>query len=160
MNNVVLMFPTTDEKTPYEQGENRTVILFRLQPRDLQFINFLNVPRHEPSLKEYERVYCKLYVQLRSGKDSILHGNLKKPSKASLKTVNHDREGIYTSFKLDLSAFTEVVQQIEALTIFSNTGQCYHYPAQISIFTGAKFNSRGNCIEMGRPNQLHSTVSN
>ena len=25
---VVLMFSPTDEKTPYEQGENRTVILF------------------------------------------------------------------------------------------------------------------------------------
>ena len=28
MNNVVLMFSPTDEKTPNEQGENRTVILF------------------------------------------------------------------------------------------------------------------------------------
>ena len=28
MNNVVLMFSPTDEKTPYEQGENRTVMLF------------------------------------------------------------------------------------------------------------------------------------
>ena len=28
INNVVLMFSLTDEKTPYEQGENRTVILF------------------------------------------------------------------------------------------------------------------------------------
>ena len=27
INNVVLMFCPTDEKTPYEQGENRTVIL-------------------------------------------------------------------------------------------------------------------------------------
>ena len=27
-NNVVLMFSPTDEKTPYEQGENRTVIRF------------------------------------------------------------------------------------------------------------------------------------
>ena len=27
MNKVVLMFSPTDEKTPYEQGENRTVIL-------------------------------------------------------------------------------------------------------------------------------------
>ena len=26
MNNVVLMFSQTDEKTPYEQGENRTVL--------------------------------------------------------------------------------------------------------------------------------------
>ena len=25
INNVVLMFSPTDEKTPYEQGENRTV---------------------------------------------------------------------------------------------------------------------------------------
>ena len=28
INNVVLMFSPTDEKTPYEQGENRTVMLF------------------------------------------------------------------------------------------------------------------------------------
>ena len=28
INNVVLMFSPTDEKTPHEQGENRTVILF------------------------------------------------------------------------------------------------------------------------------------
>ena len=28
MNNVALMFSSTDKKTPYEQGENRTVILF------------------------------------------------------------------------------------------------------------------------------------
>ena len=28
MNNVVLMFSPTDEKTPYEQGEKRTVIRF------------------------------------------------------------------------------------------------------------------------------------
>ena len=28
INNVVLMFSFTDEKTPYEQGENRMVILF------------------------------------------------------------------------------------------------------------------------------------
>ena len=28
MNNVVLMFSLTDEKTPYEQAENRMVIRF------------------------------------------------------------------------------------------------------------------------------------
>ena len=28
MNNVVLMFSPSDEKTPYEQEENRTVIRF------------------------------------------------------------------------------------------------------------------------------------
>ena len=28
MNNVVLMFSPTDEKTPYEQGEYRTVLRF------------------------------------------------------------------------------------------------------------------------------------
>ena len=28
MNNFVLMFSPTDEKTPYEQGENRMVISF------------------------------------------------------------------------------------------------------------------------------------
>ena len=35
-----------------------------------------------------------------------------KKKKSSLKTVNHHREGIYTSFKLELSAFTEVVQWV------------------------------------------------
>ena len=99
------MFSPTDEKTPYEQGENRTVIRFSQQPRYRQFIDFLNVCRHGLSLKEYYWIYCELYFQLRSVKDSILHGN-----------VNHHREGIYTSFKLKLSAFTEVVQWIEALT--------------------------------------------
>ena len=34
INNVMLMFFPTDEKTPYEQGENRTVILFSRLPRD------------------------------------------------------------------------------------------------------------------------------
>ena len=34
MSNVVLMFSPTDEKTPYEQGENRTVIRFSRLPRD------------------------------------------------------------------------------------------------------------------------------
>ena len=28
INNLVLWFSTTDKKTPYEQGENRTVTLF------------------------------------------------------------------------------------------------------------------------------------
>ena len=28
VNNVVLMYSPTDEKTPYEQGEKRTVIRF------------------------------------------------------------------------------------------------------------------------------------
>ena len=55
MNNVVLMFSPTDEKTPYEQGENRTVILFSCARSTVKIIiiNFLNVPRHGPSLKEY-----------------------------------------------------------------------------------------------------------
>ena len=55
INNVVLMFSPTDEKTPYEQGENRTVILFSCARSTVKIIiiNFLNVPRHGPSLKEY-----------------------------------------------------------------------------------------------------------
>ena len=55
-----------------------------------------------------------LYVQLRSVKDFILHGNLKKANKSSLKTVDHHREGIYTSFKLGQSEFTEVIQLIKS----------------------------------------------
>ena len=34
MRNVVLMFSPTDEKTPYEHGENRTVIRFSRKPRN------------------------------------------------------------------------------------------------------------------------------
>ena len=34
MNNVVLMYSPTDERTPYEQGENRTDIRFSRWPRD------------------------------------------------------------------------------------------------------------------------------
>ena len=33
----------------------------------------------------------------------------KKRKKSSLKTVNHHRDGIYTSFRLALAAFTEVI---------------------------------------------------
>ena len=48
----------------------------------------------------------------RSVKDLILHGNRKK--KTSLKTVDHHREGIYTSFKLELSGLTEVAKGVES----------------------------------------------
>ena len=47
----------------------------------------------------------------RSVKDLILHGNRKK---TSLKTVDHHREGIYTSFKLELSGLTEVAKGAES----------------------------------------------
>ena len=46
-----------------------------------------------------------------------------------------------------------------SIGIFSNTGHCYHYPAQLLIFTCALFNLRGNCFEMGCLNQLNSTVA-
>ena len=39
---------------------------------------------------------------------------------SSLNTVNHHREGIYTSFKLELSVFTEVIKLIEALPFIYN----------------------------------------
>ena len=41
-------------------------------------------------------------------------------NKSSLKTANHHREGIYTTFKLQLSALTEVVQWIETFIFSSN----------------------------------------
>ena len=34
MNNVVLMFSPTDGKTPYEQGEYRTVVRLSRLPRE------------------------------------------------------------------------------------------------------------------------------
>ena len=36
----------------------------------------------------------------------------KEKKKWSLKTVNHHREGIYTPFKLELSALTEVILRV------------------------------------------------
>ena len=42
---------------------------------------------------------------------------------------------------------------------FSNSGHCYHYPAH-RRFSPVPNLVRGNCFEMGRPNQLNSTVSN
>ena len=51
INNVVFMLFTTDEKKPYEQGENRTVTVQSVAAQLI--INFLNVPRQGPSLKEY-----------------------------------------------------------------------------------------------------------
>ena len=46
MNNVVSVFSPTDEKTAYEQGENRTVMVQSVAERSI-------VHRHGPSLKEY-----------------------------------------------------------------------------------------------------------
>ena len=127
------MFSPTNEKTSYEQGENRTVILFSRQPRDRQFINFSNVPRHGLSLKEYQWVYWELYVWLRSVKDLILHENRKK---TSLKTVDHHREGIYTSFKHKLLAFSEAVQRIEPFLLSTN------------VFGGSGFESPGFLVKL------------
>ena len=44
----------------------------------------------------------------------------KKNKKSSLKTVHHHREGIYTSFKIVLTALTDVVQWVAALTFSYN----------------------------------------
>ena len=68
------MLSATDEKTPYEQGENRTVQ--SVAARSIAH-KFFNVSRHVPSLKEYSWVYCEIYVWPRSVKDLILHGNRK-----------------------------------------------------------------------------------
>ena len=81
MTNAVLMFSPTDEKTRYEQGENPKVILITcVQSVAAKSIvhKFLKRSQHGPSLKEYYRVYCELYVWLRSVKALILHANRKK----------------------------------------------------------------------------------
>ena len=51
--------------------------------------------------------------------NSTLKLKKKKTKKSILKTVNHHKEGIYTSFKLALSVFTEVVQWIEVIAFNS-----------------------------------------
>ena len=54
MNNVALMFSPTDEKTPYEQGENRTVRTVQsVAAPSTVVLNLLNVSWHGPSLKGY-----------------------------------------------------------------------------------------------------------
>ena len=63
-----------------------------------------------------------------SGFDQWSFDFTRKRKKSSLKTASHHREGIYTSFKLELSAF-EVVQWIEVLTFSSNWGR-----VQVRIF--------------------------
>ena len=56
-NNIVLMFFPTDEKIPYEQGENRTV----QSGTTLSIAHkFFNASRHGSSLKNYSWVYCQL----------------------------------------------------------------------------------------------------
>ena len=65
MNDVVLMFSATDEKTPYEQGENRTVITVqsiaaRSRGTQRQFSeNFCS----EDDLKSriFGTFFCKIY---------------------------------------------------------------------------------------------------
>ena len=51
INYIVLMFSLTDEKAHYEQGENRTVMLFRRWPRDRLFIK-LNATLPNLQLKQ------------------------------------------------------------------------------------------------------------
>ena len=54
MDNVVLMFSPTGEKTPYEQGENRTVIRFS---RAIDSSKFL---KRSPAWTKPERVLMGL----------------------------------------------------------------------------------------------------
>ena len=57
INNVVLMFSPTDERTPDEQGENRTVILFsRLAARSIVH----KLLSRSPAWNEPERVLMAL----------------------------------------------------------------------------------------------------
>ena len=63
INNIVLMFSPTDEKTPYEKGENITVIVFSRQPRD----RWLNVSRMDQAWKSIN----VFIVSFRSGFDQL-----------------------------------------------------------------------------------------
>ena len=57
-------------------------------------------------------------------------------NKSSLKTANHHREGIYTTFKLQLSALTEVVQWIETFIFSSNVSGGSGFESPESNFSG------------------------
>ena len=50
MNNVVLMFSSFDEKTPYEQGENCTVTRFSRRRELNDFVNAKNQSGKKPLL--------------------------------------------------------------------------------------------------------------
>ena len=63
MNNVVLMFSATDEKTPYEQGE-----LVTARSIVHKFLNFPGMDQAWKSIKT-------LLLASISWKDLILHGN-------------------------------------------------------------------------------------
>ena len=65
------------------------------------------------STNEFIVSFTSTFGQLKIYTEIKKKTNWKKPS---LKTVNHHREGIYTSFKLESSAFTEVIQLIDKLT--------------------------------------------
>ena len=83
MNNVVLLFSPTNEKTPNEQGEHRMVILFSRQPRHRQLTCNKFIKR-SLAWTNPERVLM-VYVKLRSVKDLILQGHKKKQNKTKQK---------------------------------------------------------------------------
>ena len=89
---------------PYEQGEYRTVIAAR---------SIVHKFLKRSSAWTYERVLIGWLFALGLASISERFNSTrklkKKAKKSSLKTVDHHREGIYTSFKLGLSVFTEVV---------------------------------------------------
>ena len=67
MNNVVLMFPLTDDLTSRERIVRSYGSVGSCE-LDRWLINFLNVPRHGPSLKEYFNV---LIVSFTSSFDQL-----------------------------------------------------------------------------------------
>ena len=91
--------------------------------------------KRSPSWTKPERVLMGLLWALRLAPISERFVS-KKKEKSSLKTVNHHTKGIYASFKLQLPAFTEVVQWIHALAFGSNWlwGSVFESPWRIYFF--------------------------
>ena len=138
INNVVLMFSPTDEKTPYEQGENRTVRTVQSVAARSMVHKFLKRPPAWIKLERVLMAFFELYVWPRSVKDLILQGNRKKkiPWKLSI-TIEKE----YILFKRELTVLTEVVQWVEAFIYSSNV-----FGVQGSNPQGANFSWHYTCV--------------
>ena len=91
MNNVVLMFSPTDEKTPYEQAERIVRSYCSVGSRAIdtcsKFLKrFLAWTKPETVLM--------VYVKLRSVKDLILQGHKKKQNKTKQKQKQKQNENV------------------------------------------------------------------
>ena len=64
INNVVLTFSPTDEKTPYEQGENRTVIQYVVLGPRVKVINLNILPESSCNELKYSLKIAFMFLSI------------------------------------------------------------------------------------------------